>query len=77
MRWPHWLAINVVDLARERAGGGAGLAGGVAMVVGGKLGLHRLEQRSVDDRLALTGVRLAAMDNLAAVDLVLQDMRES
>src|SRR6185295_4672122 len=48
---PHRLALAINDLAGERAARRACLAGAVTMMVGGKLVLHRLEQRAVDNRL--------------------------
>lgn len=71
--WPHRLAVHIEYLARQRAGCGPSLAGGMAMMVGCELGLDLVEQILFDDRFVLTGMNLPAMDDFAQIDPVLED----
>src|SRR5258708_4579485 len=44
--------------------------------IGGKLGLHGLEQLAIEDRLMLSGVNLAPVHHLAEVEPVLEEVCE-
>src|SRR6516164_2608539 len=44
--------------------------------LGGKLALHRLKQRGIENRLMLPVVDLTAIDHLADIEAVLKKIRE-
>src|SRR5262252_1201149 len=44
--------------------------------IGGKLGLHRLEQVAIENRLVFSGVDLSLVHDLADVEPVLEKMRQ-
>ncbi len=70
------MTLGVEQQAGERARALRPLARSTLNRVGGKLGLHRVPKRRVDDRLVFGGIGLLLVDDLAAVDPVLQHQIE-
>src|SRR5229473_2834366 len=71
----HPVAAVVEDAASEN--GGRALESNLPVDgVGGKLGLHGLEQIPIEGRLLLAAMDLAAIDHLADVEPVLQEIGE-
>src|SRR6266481_12435 len=71
----HPVAAVVEDAASEN--GGRALESNLPVdLVGGELGLHGLEQSPVEDRLLRPAMHLAAIDHLADVEPVLEEIGE-
>jgi hypothetical protein len=72
--------IRLPSLSKQNAGEKARLPIFSALVVlggvAGKLGLDRTPQRLIEDRLMFARVGLPVMDDLAAIDAVLQHQVE-
>src|SRR5205807_2772153 len=68
----HAVALAVEQQSGEKARVFHSNAGTALNHVLGKAGLHRIPQRGVDDPLVLAGIALVLVDDLAAVDPVLQ-----
>src|SRR6516165_8994416 len=71
MRWTHAVA-PIVKEATAQDGGRAPYPAAPRHCLGCELGLHRLEQREIENGLVLTAVNLAPVDHLADIEAVLE-----
>src|SRR5262249_12423234 len=75
VRWTHAIAA-IIEKAPAQERGRAAQAAATRARLGRELGLHRLEQRGIENGLMLTAVKLAPVDHLADIEAVLEQMRE-
>ena len=71
VRWTHAVA-PIVKEAAAQDGGRAPEPAAPRHCLGCELGLHRLEQREIENRLVHTAVNLAPVDHLADIEAVLE-----
>jgi len=69
--WAHAVAA-IVKEATAQDGGRAPQSAAPRHCLGRELGLHRLEQRGIENGLVLTAVNLAPVDHLADIEAVLE-----
>src|SRR5207253_7263438 len=69
----HAVAALVEEASGQKAGQAAQPTPPLARL-GGKSGLRRLEQGPIKDRLVVAGMHLAAVDHLADVEAVLEQI---
>src|SRR4029453_4314606 len=75
VRWTHAIAA-IIEKAPAQERGRAAQATAPRARLGRELGLHRLEQRGIENGLMLTAVNLAPVNHLADIEAVLEQMRE-
>src|SRR2546426_440958 len=75
MRWAHAVA-PIVKETTAQDGGRAPYPAAPRHCLGCELGLHRLEQREIENGLVLTAVNLAPVDHLADIEAVLKQISE-
>src|SRR5215469_9733943 len=74
MGWRHPIAVAIEQHAGEQARRARACAGVAPGGIGGELPLDRIPQRLIDDRRVFAAMGLPLVHDLAAIEVVLQDV---